>query len=55
MADAGSMGKLHWSFGAVWISFGATQQQPVMGNSQLVDGSLDQLDTPLLSLRLWTQ
>ncbi|KAJ9519509.1 hypothetical protein QJQ45_000602 [Haematococcus lacustris] len=40
---AGNMGKLHWSFGAAWNSFGATQQQPVMGNSQLVDGSLDQL------------
>ncbi|GFH28851.1 hypothetical protein HaLaN_27406 [Haematococcus lacustris] len=31
------------SFGAAWNSFGATQQQPVMGNNQLVDGSLDQL------------
>ncbi|KAJ9531786.1 hypothetical protein QJQ45_021928 [Haematococcus lacustris] len=40
----GNMGKLHWSFGAAWNSFGATQQQqPVMGNSQLVDGSLEQL------------
>ncbi|KAJ9530792.1 hypothetical protein QJQ45_028678, partial [Haematococcus lacustris] len=29
---AGNMGKLHWSFGAAWNSFGATQQQPVMGN-----------------------
>ncbi|KAJ9506787.1 hypothetical protein QJQ45_012151 [Haematococcus lacustris] len=40
---AGNMRKLHWSFGAAWNSFGATQQQPIMGNSQLVDGSLDQL------------
>ncbi|KAJ9519055.1 hypothetical protein QJQ45_003535 [Haematococcus lacustris] len=39
----GNMGKLHWSFGAAWNSFGATQQQPVMGNNQLVDGSLEQL------------
>ncbi|KAJ9515445.1 hypothetical protein QJQ45_016440 [Haematococcus lacustris] len=43
-AITGNMGKLHWSFGAAWNSFGATQQQqPVMGNSQLVDGSLEQL------------
>ncbi|GFH10159.1 hypothetical protein HaLaN_05425, partial [Haematococcus lacustris] len=29
----GNMRKLHWSFGAAWNSFGATQQQPIMGNS----------------------
>ncbi|GFH31246.1 hypothetical protein HaLaN_30247, partial [Haematococcus lacustris] len=39
---AGSMGKLHKSFGAAWNSFGATQQQPHMGNSQL-EGSFEQL------------
>ncbi|KAJ9514028.1 hypothetical protein QJQ45_021119 [Haematococcus lacustris] len=37
------MGKLHWSFGAVWNSFGATQQQPLMGKSQLIEGSFRQL------------